>query len=197
MSRVTAQEVLDLLEKSGYGKNGVSAQAAEEAFTDLLDMYDIPITVEAQQDEKDVIVSFLDEESMVLESVVFSVSDEDVVSVHKLPCGDDLDEETEVMDLSATDPMVNEDGTIDFSDAKWNKAAFQAIFNLVEDDSVDEKMKTVIRGGKKVKIKVNLRKKKQTAKQKAASRKRKGKKQSPAQIRKRMKSMKLARKLAG
>ena len=87
--------------------------------------------------------------------------------------------------------------SIDFSDAKWNKAAFQAIFNLVEDDSVDEKMKTVIRGGKKVKIKVNLRKKKQTAKQKAASRKRKGKKQSPAQIRKRMKSMKLARKLAG
>lgn len=101
--------------------------------------------------------------------------------------------EDEITEINLTE--LDEDASIE--DFSWmDKYALVSILAAnEEDESIDEAMKTVVRGGKKVKVKVKTRKKKASAKQKLALAKARKKAHTGAAKKKRAKSSKIRKRL--
>lgn len=177
MSR--ASNLLELIsEAKATGlAEGSKYEDVQKAFEALLEKFDIG-GVDISVDKQDGIwlVDFTDEygESNTL---AFG-TDEDSCSYVILD-NNDLDaDEANTIDIDALGVTVAEDGSLDLTELSWlDKSTFLSFLNKT---GVSEKFKTVVRGGKKVRIQVPTRKKRLTAKQKAARKlagaKRRGKK---------------------
>lgn len=185
-----ANRVLELIEK----KERKAYQAEIDAFQELLQNNGVSgFDVNVEKDGKDYFVTLSDGKDE--ETLLFGVDEEDDAYCMSLDDGDVLDDFADCLDLQPANPSFLEDGSLDMTDLSWiNQSNFAMLFDA--DEEVVEKMKTVIRKGKKVRIIVRTKKKRLTTKQKAARAKRKGKRVTQASLRKRAASLKI-RKQAG
>lgn len=180
--------VLSLLEKQRTG----TCQAEVDAFQELLQNNGIEdVNVVIEKDGKDFFVTLSDDVDS--ETLIFGVDEEEDAYCTSLDDFDELADFADTIDLQPADPIFAEDGSLDLTKLSWiNQSIFAAIFSEAVDDT-DEKIKTVIRKGKKVKIVVKIRKKKQTPKQKAAAAKRRGKPIKKSALVKRKMSFKIGK----
>lgn len=198
-------DLLGMLEKNVV--EGVSCQAESDAFAELLKEHGADgIKVDITKDGSDYIVCLEDQDGDK-EVLVFGVDEEE--NAYCIPLSgeiDAFDNEADVIDLQTCEPTLSEDGDLDMTNLKWmNKSVVMALFSeaLSEEEaeadpevSVDEKVRIAIRGGKKVKIPIKLRKKILSGPQKAALIKARRKSGTGAALRKRAKSL-LIRKRMG
>jgi hypothetical protein len=191
-------DLLELLE-DGEIKDGECLRE-KEAFEKLLSKHGIDdVNVSVEKDGTDYIVEFSNEEDK--EVLLFGVDEEgDAYSLSLSGDIDVLGTEADIVDLSCVEPAMTEQGKLDLTDLSWmNKNIFNTFFSesVEESEVTDEvRMKVAIRGGKKVKVPIKIKKKRLTPKQKAGLKKAQRKAHSASAKRKRAKSMKLSRRLA-
>lgn len=174
-----------------------------EAFQNILKEQGIDdVDVDIIKDGSDYIVSLQHEEDK--EVLVFGVDGEgDAYCMSTSGVEDPLDTENDVVDLQTCEPALKEDGTLDMTNLSWmNKSVVQALFSEALDEDtedknvdVEEKVRIAIKGGKKVKIPVKLRKKILNSKQRAALVKARRKSGTAASLRKRAVSLKIRKRM--
>lgn len=185
--------VLSLIED----QEGVGCKKEADAFGELLQGYGIEdVTVSVEKDGTDHIVRLSDGEEK--ETLLFGVDEDGDGYCISLDDVDLLGDFADCVDLQPADPVFAEDGSLDMTDLSWvSKSVLTSLFaEAVPTDQVSEKTKVVFRGGKKMKVVVKTRKKRLSAKQKAALSKLHRKPQTSAQKKKRALSLKI-RKRAG
>jgi len=177
---------------------GVSCKAEAEAFSNLLKEHGIDdVNVDILKDGSDYIVCLEDEEDK--EVLVFGVDEEEnAYCLSTSGIEDPLGNEVDVTDFQTAEPSLAEDGSLDMTDLKWmNKSILQTLFSesVEEGSEADEKFKLVVRGGKKQKVAVKIRKKILNSKQKAALIKARRKAHTGTALRKRAISNKIRKRI--
>ena len=173
-----------------------SCDVESEAFSQLLKDWGIEdVRVNVFKDGTDYIVCLEDDEDK--EIFVFGVAEEgDAYCLSTSGIEDPLENEVDVIDLQTVDPKFKEDGSLDMADLRWmNKSVVYAIFSEASEEVEEGKGKIVVRGGKKIKIPIKLRKKILTARQKAGLTKARRKAHTPFAMKSRKFSLKIRKRL--